>query len=1005
MANDQDAQLQADINRELATFGYLLPHTAQKQLNAATGAKDFAQVVRGAGQALEGLTDVVGQTVANAYTGNSAFKAFNDAVDGTSKIMDGMGGALIGMGGPIPVIVGLLLKVAAGTKDLAKVLSQQAEAEFSAFTQLSQFGASSVNGMEGVFQSAQKLGVSVTQLSEVFSNLAERSQDLALMGGTVNRGREQFEAMIDVLKPYRESLYNSGLKPSQQAEAGLEFLSLQTQYFRTQGINEKQLAQQFREYIVEEDKLTKLTGVSRKQRELIQRESLAEQRYAAMLQRLRAEGKGDEADRIVNYNKLLASTNPEAAKGMRAAIAGFVDTEAAQKFTRSTLGQGQQIIEAVRNNSITAIQATKQTNEAIVSTYDMMGVPLGKIGMNNQLFLSVEAARRARLTKEQGIEEGSRIVAEEMKRQGIDGAKASDALQKSVVNTTLALQNTMLDVQSVLQPMVKGTVDMMEDLTTGANTVAGKLKDALESMNIQIPTPPPVPTPTTGPAAAAPPVVAPAPAPRPAPAAPPPLPAPAPPPPAPAPAAPAPPPPAPTTAPAPAASTPAPVPSAESLPPIPNMQPPGGPEGIPPRPPANLTNLSNTGQRKSFKDLTTEEKAWLIVNNPLSPGDTPNYLRSEESFNALPLPKRLAFFKILDRSDIKQQIKELAQQIRKQGKLPTANELQQQNSTGQATATATTTATPTDIALDNEIAKIKDKNAEVKTQQYNVTKLLDLIGVAETVGGSGKYDSMVGGESNPKLLTMTVAQVQDFQKKRLEKGKKTAVGKYQISYDTLKDYLLNKGFSKDDVFNKQTQDQMAYTLLQRRGLDEFMVKLNQGKASDQDIDQFANALAKEWASLPTDKNQSFYPRPNKSTVQRNVFRRMIENLRPDVVGEAQPANNSKVQLATAPTNQKKSPFEIVLKNGSIPVEIVNTNKLVLAKPETDKDIRVNVGSEVTQSIASKLKAVSSEILAQQSNNTADDLSDEVANKLTQLAKYRQTANALNSRLLRVRMNS
>ena len=1001
MANDQDAQLQADINRELATFGYLLPHTAQKQLNAATGVKDFAQVVRGAGQALEGLTDVVGQTVANAYTGNSAFKAFNDAVDGTSKVMDGMGGALIGMGGPIPVIVGLLLKVAAGTKDLAKVLSQQAEAEFSAFTQLSQFGASSVNGMEGVFQSAQKLGVSVTRLSEVFSNLAERSQDLALMGGTVNRGREQFEAMIDAVKPYRESLYNAGLKPSQQAEAGLEFLSLQTLYFRTQGVNEKQLAQQFREYIVEEDKLTKLTGVSRKQRELIQRESLAEQRYAAMLQRLRAEGKSDEADRIVNYNKLLASTNPEAAKGMRAAIAGFVDTEAAQKFTRSTLGQGQQIIEAVRNNSITAIQATKQTNEAIVSTYDMMGVPLGKIGMNNQLFLSVDAARRARLTKEQGIEEGSRIVAEEMKRQGIDGAKASDALQNSVVNTTLALQNTMLDVQSVLQPMVKGTVDMMEDLTTGANTVAGKLKDALESMNIQIPTPPPLPAPTTGPAAALP-----AAAPPPAPPPPPPAPAPAPaapprlPPTAAAPArAPA----TPAAVPSPPASVPAPVPvpSTESLPPIPNRQPPGGPEGIPPRPPVSVTRLSNTGQRKTFKDLTTEEKAWLIVNNPLSPGETPNYLRSEESFNALPLPKRLAFFKILDRSDIKQQIKDLAQQIRKQGKLPTANDLQQKNTTTQATPTSTST----DLALDNEIAKIKDKTAEVKTQQYNVTKLLDLIGVAETVGGSGKYDSVVGGESNPKLLTMTVAQVQEFQKKRLEKGKKTAVGKYQISYDTLKDYLLNKGFSKDDVFNKQTQDQMAYALLQRRGLDEFMIKLNQGKASDQDIDQFANALAKEWASLPTDKNQSFYPRPNKSTVQRNVFRRMIERLRPDVVGEAQAADNSKVQLATAPTNQKKSPFEIVLKNGSIPVEIVNTNKLVLAKPETDKDIRVNVGSEVTQSIASKLKAVSSEILAQQSNNTDDDLSDEIANKLTQLAKYRQTANALNSRLLRVRMNS
>jgi muramidase (phage lysozyme) len=254
--------------------------------------------------------------------------------------------------------------------------------------------------------------------------------------------------------------------------------------------------------------------------------------------------------------------------------------------------------------------------------------------------------------------------------------------------------------------------------------------------------------------------------------------------------------------------------------------------------------------------LTTEEKTWLIVTNPLSPGDVPNYLRNEESFNSLPLSKRQGFFKLLDSDLVKKQVKVLAEQVRKKGRLPLPSELQQ-DSAGQATPNSRRTVTPADIALDKEIAKIKDKNAEVKKQQYDVTKLLDLIGVAETVGGSGKYDSVVGGESNPKLLNMTLAQVQEFQKERLDKGKKTAVGKYQISYDTLKDYLLNKGFSKNDVFNKQTQDQMAYTLLQRRGLDEFMIKLNQGKATDRDIDQFANALAKEWASLPTDTGVSY----------------------------------------------------------------------------------------------------------------------------------------------------
>lgn len=117
------------------------------------------------------------------------------------------------------------------------------------------------------------------------------------------------------------------------------------------------------------------------------------------------------------------------------------------------------------------------------------------------------------------------------------------------------------------------------------------------------------------------------------------------------------------------------------------------------------------------------------------------------------------------------------------------------------------------------------------------------------------YDSWYGrGTSRgpappPKPPTqMTVREVLEWQKHNNPPGPGTnAIGRYQIvnipNAPTMEEVVRELGFTGDELFDQTTQDKMFTHLLKRRGFDDFQ----KGKLRWQD---FANNLAKEWASLP-----------------------------------------------------------------------------------------------------------------------------------------------------------
>lgn len=123
--------------------------------------------------------------------------------------------------------------------------------------------------------------------------------------------------------------------------------------------------------------------------------------------------------------------------------------------------------------------------------------------------------------------------------------------------------------------------------------------------------------------------------------------------------------------------------------------------------------------------------------------------------------------------------------------------------------------------------------------------LLNLIGGVEAPKG---YNQVYGGirsaDQPPKPLTsMTVNEVLAWQDSIDARYPSEAAGRYQVMEDTLRGLVRSGQVSGNARFNESTQDQIAVTLMKRRGLDDYQT----GRIS---ADKFAQKLSQEWASLP-----------------------------------------------------------------------------------------------------------------------------------------------------------
>ena len=119
------------------------------------------------------------------------------------------------------------------------------------------------------------------------------------------------------------------------------------------------------------------------------------------------------------------------------------------------------------------------------------------------------------------------------------------------------------------------------------------------------------------------------------------------------------------------------------------------------------------------------------------------------------------------------------------------------------------------------------------------------------------YDKLVntnGPEVNKdkKLTEMKVSEVYNLQDEMKAKGyPSTAVGKYQITKDTLQGWMKQENLNPETTtFNKETQDR----LLNRGLINAGSEKYQQSEKTQEDKDKFQIGLAKTWAAIPVPKD-------------------------------------------------------------------------------------------------------------------------------------------------------
>ena len=894
---DENARLQEQINRDLAEFGKIMPDTERKLQDLNTGIKNSTLATQQAIGALDGLKNAVGNTIASTYKGKQGAEAFAGAADGVAKAADSAGDMLITMGGPLGIVAGIALKIIGKLTELSKTIAEQADAEFKGYQKMSQIGASTAKGLTGVFEGAQKIGIGVKEIENYVNQLKAHSQDLAMMSGSVGKGREQFEDITKAMEPFRLQLQNAGIDQEEQNDATLEYLAQLTRSNRIRGRSAAEVAEGAKNYLLEQDKLSKITGTTRKEREENFRSAQAETRYEAKLRAMELAGDKEGADRLRALNAALSATNPELAEMYRHSITGNLDTEKAQQFARATMGEGLDIIEKARTNAISADQAVQQMSRKVSTTYDTIGVHLGKIEQNEKLFGTQLSINKARLDADRDITKAYQAAGEEGKQQGIATGQAVDKLQQQASELRVKQQQAMLDLQKAAQAAVPTVTTAMKTVAQSAATATGIINDAVNTSK-QAKEPiksSAVPPPATPPASPSKPAAPPPPTPKPA----------APPPPTPKPAAPPPPPAAPASPP-------------------------------PPPPPPSARPAPGGAAKRGAPPTVTEQTAAAPP-----PGEKPKT-------SAEPLVK-----KISSTDGIKTMLAELERQGIVDPVTKAAIMAQAAVESGGFQYLSENLGYSVD-GLKKTFSRVKDVSEATLREA-----------ISRGVAGIGEL--LYGGSPDSPSY--------EFGKKNLGNTEPGDGAKFR-----------GRGFI-------QLTGRANYTRAGAADNPEALLDMNTAAKTSVD---FAKQFKGDFSDV---KAFTQYVNGGQSHVKEReeYFQQYLNNMPKAARGgifQAQGASRR---------GNSRSPFEIPLKDGSVPVNIIGGMMDNLPRPEKALS-SVKLGTKVTKTIAGQLRAAAQDVMAQQATQYNVELEEAMVDRLAQLARGKQTANSINQRLLRSSMS-
>ena len=477
--NDEVNAVTANLSRLSAEFDRYSRLTSgaadsSKELTAVQRAQAAAS--RSASDSLYTLKKASGSLGSTLYEGRRGMQAFSTATAASAESVGsfmqmvakaagtlGNNALFKGFLEGIGKVAGGSVKIAATLYDLA---SNMADRQYDAYSKLTDTGAIASEGMTGVGNAAEKLGLNILKMDEYIGLVNENSKELASFGKSAFDGRRKFENLGQALEKDRQNFFALGMTQDQVNESMMGYIRLQNLAGRSQKMNSDELIAGTRKYLYEQDALAKLLGMSRKEQQSAREAALSEQRFGAKIAAMRASGDAQQiaaADELEKQNLVLAKVSPELAQGFRDLTTGMMTTEAAQKANMSTQGQVMKDIQDVSSGlksggegAFSSLQALAKTGEKFNMAYQM--------GTGENFLVKFAETQQARQFLERDFNKEMKQILEERKTLVSEEGKPPAAGGDPRLLKYAALLKDQQQIMTALQSLVnKGITINLSD--------------------------------------------------------------------------------------------------------------------------------------------------------------------------------------------------------------------------------------------------------------------------------------------------------------------------------------------------------------------------------------------------------------------------------------------------------------------------------------------------------------------------------------------------------------
>lgn len=479
-------ELLAQVNREYEQFGRVLPETRRALDSATTGVKNFDMQLDLAANAARGVVGAVTGYTKAMYNGERGMRAFNSSIDSMAGAVQSASASL---GQVLPGAIGIAVSslgfLAGELMKASKVIGEQADLSYDAYKQLAQSGAAAGDGMTGVFEGLQKMGLGVKEAASYVQLFNSNADTMAQFGSTVANGRKIFENTVAEMVPFREQLRAMGIEQEAQNEAVMTYVKIQNRLNIQTRDNTAITGAAAMAYIKEMDLLTKLTGMSAKQQEEIVNEAMRHQVFGSVVDQMISNNQEDAAKLLQAGLKMATAIGNDLGEAWKGVASGMITDEAARKGMMSTNAEIAFVIERIKTGQIKNMEELARAFQGLAGTMAqnkeiMSGAFQTKAA--EEFFLSFSSHSNAVKFAANNYSEALQQAMDQQDRQTGANGRQMDEATANYARALAAQQEAMLVEQKTVQLAVGGYVEAAAATAEAHAELAHKAYDAAREL-------------------------------------------------------------------------------------------------------------------------------------------------------------------------------------------------------------------------------------------------------------------------------------------------------------------------------------------------------------------------------------------------------------------------------------------------------------------------------------------------------------------------------------------